>query len=717
MNGSDTLFDVTQDVLAACPNKFTDFVNHNIHYFGGGSGTGAGNMANNLQQTSPMSRALKSTEYCGKLVDTDSDPTTPSVAIQGTTEGLLVGLDGIAVVANAANACVPNGVKDNGSFPVPGQADYIVQSSFDVLRLLYGGLDHDGNYDCNGPRRRALVTNWNALYSTTCAAGGTACPNGLSHVWRRSDLSGTSDAFNTLVAFTGRGIGGNPSAPPVSVAQNAFCNSIDANMPSVAGGASPVFPVCSSTVPCPFGLQCDGAGHCNGPVCGANVACPTGFACSDPTSNPADGVCNKTQGGKSDFADFDPIRIPCLSSDATQSVCSAKAADGLGLVLPIFMGDTPNVTAADEYPQVDCDTGKCSLEFPNSAAQVTLQKLICPDGTAPLAGRCFMPFHVNADGTPNFQCRARKVLNHCFPLTASNDGRCYNKALVKPVTGRNANWALDNLNRSMGGSFFRIHANPTDPHPCNQADATLQIGCLTDSEPCSLGYAGREAALGTQKALAVDSGLGLVFPTDQNIIDLLTNTPPVYPLSRRLFFATLVGFNNLQGGENELAQCYGDNAIVGPAIKGRNFVQVPGGVQCLDYDETLPANATPLPGCASATNNNACVTNPPVIGPTQADVQAILSANCTTCHSGPTPPQGLDLTNVGAVVGTASNECATKLRINAGSSATSYLVDKILGAAQDGGCFQGVRMPASGPPFLTNYQIARIAAWIDTGAH
>src|SRR5262249_51631451 len=33
-------------------------------------------------------------------------------------------------------------------------------------------------------------------------------------------------------------------------------------------------------------------------------------------------------------------------------------------------------------------------------------------------------------------------------------------------------------------------------------------------------------------------------------------------------------------------------------------------------------------------------------GPTTADVQAILNANCTSCHSGPGSPRGLDWTNV-----------------------------------------------------------------------
>jgi hypothetical protein len=138
----------------------------------------------------------------------------------------------------------------------------------------------------------------------------------------------------------------------------------------------------------------------------------------------------------------------------------------------------------------------------------------------------------------------------------------------------------------------------------------------------------------------------------------------------------------------------------------------------LDYDETLGTGATPLPGCGSATNSNACLTSPPVISHpivSSADVQAVLNGHCIGCHSGPTPPRGLDLTNVNAVVGTPAVECAAKQRIQAGNARMSYLVDKVMGAAQDAGCFSGSRMPLGGP-FLNATDIATIVAWINAGA-
>ena len=169
---------------------------------------------------------------------------------------------------------------------------------------------------------------------------------------------------------------------------------------------------------------------------------------------------------------------------------------------------------------------------------------------------------------------------------------------------------------------------------------------LTDSDPCSIGYAGREAAksypgLGTPavppseplKALAVN-GTPPFTPAsvspdpDLALKNLLqpAGTTPFYSLARRLYFSTLYGFGNLKGGESELAQVLtGNNAIVGPAMASHGFVAVPGGVQCLDYPEELPTSDTPaanvqgtgnvaLGGCnLGLTGQNACVASPPII--------------------------------------------------------------------------------------------------------
>jgi pilus assembly protein FimV len=98
----------------------------------------------------------------------------------------------------------------------------------------------------------------------------------------------------------------------------------------------------------------------------------------------------------------------------------------------------------------------------------------------------------------------------------------------------------------------------------------------------------------------------------------------------------------------------------------------------------------------------------------KAAVQAILNANCVVCHGA---AGGQSLSDVSAVVGVASSECAPKVRVAAGSPTTSYLVDKLMGASQTaGGCFSGMRMPR-GRPALSAANITTIVNWIKAGAN
>jgi hypothetical protein len=102
---------------------------------------------------------------------------------------------------------------------------------------------------------------------------------------------------------------------------------------------------------------------------------------------------------------------------------------------------------------------------------------------------------------------------------------------------------------------------------------------------------------------------------------------------------------------------------------------------------------------------------------TRAQVQGILNGRCVYCHSLPTPPMGLVLTDVAAVVGAQSAECSAKLRIRAGSAQDSYLVDKLLGVSQSPcGCFMDQRMPLDDDP-LDDSDLNLIVSWINAGAH
>jgi hypothetical protein len=624
------LFDVTNAVIAGCPGQFSDFASQGITYLGGGSGVGAGAMGLDTQQVSPMSRALKNTEYCS----------IASPASSTLSEGLLVGIDGVAIAANITNSCsssVANGFGTAAAFAVTndgtatggtpvtcpgcdGSNNYTFANSFDALKVLYFGLTHDNTYSCSSPVRKSLIRNWTNLFSSDCAAGDTTCSAGLTHAWRRSDLSGTTDAFVSVL---------NP----------------------------------------PSGTLTNGKGAAVSVGIGTLSTVPTGAAKkSNPFCNSADAtaaVATVSYGGSSDLQDLDPVRTNCVSGK--DGVCenfknfgtSGSFAGDLGVVLPILLPDATSTLASDLYPPTACSTS-CVLVSPIKGNQLAnYPGYTCPGGSTPIAGNCFLPFAGSA-ASPDPRCIAANSTK-CVDLTGHPDGRQYNLATIVAATqipspqrgSAPFQFALDANKRILSaGGFYRIHSTTAganyggDPNTtgiCQQNDDTSQIGCLADSDPCSVGYAGREAAKAYEgpvtdnvsvsaplKALAVN-GTPPFTPSsvssdpDLALKNLLqpSGTTPLYPLSRRLYVATIYGFSNLLGGESELAACYGNNAIVTPIMGAHGFVAIPGGVQCLDYPETA-STSTPAPniqgagnvalgGCGFATDTNACTASPPSI--------------------------------------------------------------------------------------------------------
>lgn len=104
--------------------------------------------------------------------------------------------------------------------------------------------------------------------------------------------------------------------------------------------------------------------------------------------------------------------------------------------------------------------------------------------------------------------------------------------------------------------------------------------------------------------------------------------------------------------------------------------------------------------------------------PTNNDFQqiqdTIFTPICTACHTGANAPQGLRLdagNSYGLLVNAPSAEVPALLRVNPGNPDASYLVQKIQGNAA-----VGARMPANGPPFLSQAQIDLVRGWIAAGA-
>jgi len=90
---------------------------------------------------------------------------------------------------------------------------------------------------------------------------------------------------------------------------------------------------------------------------------------------------------------------------------------------------------------------------------------------------------------------------------------------------------------------------------------------------------------------------------------------------------------------------------------------------------------------------------------------------CVSCHTnvGRTPAAGLMLTHDAAydqIVNVPSTRKAGAIRVIPGDADNSYLVHKVEGLPD----ITGVRMPFSGPPYLTDGQILILKRWIALGA-
>jgi hypothetical protein len=451
----------------------------------------------------------------------------------------------VAGQPRAWSACAPGGITpDSGSFLLSdGVTTYTIQNAFDVLKVIYGGLDHNGNLDCNGDVRRSMVKNWGTLFSTSCGASPVGCAvDGLRHAWRRADLDPATAAFVTMVGFGARAIGNtpfvpNPPGPTLAPRTNPFCNSYDANTTDtwVVGGPvmGPAWPQCGLNSNCAQGFACDQptssppAGHCiwtqaAGGPCTSSAQCPklvysfNGVTGGFSGCNTTTGLCTTSDGGISDYqADWDPIRVRCLTPTTSpfgfDEVCSVDSTNlttrgggSLGLVLPLVLPDVANIPSTQEYPTVDCDPNTCDLVPPTTPASHIPPGFLCPDGNPPVLNRCWAPYHQDPTvATRQYNCRADKRTDHCFGLPnglANGEGRAYNKAQMKlDGTGQNL---IDAEGRIMSSSFYRLRgtlntrtpfSSPipgtnVDPTPCTAATAyATQVACLTAADTCSTG--------------------------------------------------------------------------------------------------------------------------------------------------------------------------------------------------------------------------------------
>jgi hypothetical protein len=127
---------------------------------------------------------------------------------------------------------------------------------------------------------------------------------------------------------------------------------------------------------------------------------------------------------------------------------------------------------------------------------------------------------------------------------------------------------------------------------------------------------------------------------------------------------------------------------------------------CAGNGSGLDANGDPITPGGGATE------------PLTADFQSIqdnvFTPICTKCHIGAGAPEGLQLDEAHSyalLVGVASTEQPSVLRVSAGDPDSSYIVRKL----QDTGGISGGQMPLGGP-YLPQSTIDVIRQWITAGA-
>ena len=99
--------------------------------------------------------------------------------------------------------------------------------------------------------------------------------------------------------------------------------------------------------------------------------------------------------------------------------------------------------------------------------------------------------------------------------------------------------------------------------------------------------------------------------------------------------------------------------------------------------------------------------------------QTVFTPRCSGCHDGSQPPNGalpgaMNLTSgmsFGSLVGVASLEQPTVMRVKSGEPDNSYVVHKLEGASD----ISGARMPFGGP-YLDQATINEVRSWIASGA-
>jgi hypothetical protein len=660
--GSDTLFDVTTAAIAGSGVTGS--------YIGGGSGNGQSAMVGGTQLTAPMSRMMNSgASLCTSTTHLPSGVTNASA--------IVIGLDAVDVIAStqSGGAAACNGSADNaGTGLVYSGGTNSFTSWKDALALIYGGKDlSTGAVDCAGTARATLVAKFSNLFQNACANGAAVCNDAthggaLWHAFRRDDASGTSDVFASVL-----GLSPSTSAAALNgFGTSPYCNALNWDN----GGTN---------ANCALGThkQWIGPGGVLDTVAndGVHRRPPPGTwgDVPDPSSGALGADVLPTS-----LQDNDPIRRTCLGgatnnpARAGEEVCNIEGT--LGLVISIPSSDfVAKVNHLSQYPTTASSGGFVAGSPPTvftcaNRGTGTKHAGECPNGDALLGGKCQVPI---CGTTATSQCVSTKatVAHFASRDVSHSDGRAYNLHMYDGTAAdgavgyikQNIVTATSTLALDFVGGAGRIHQVETAVAgltKCQLVDATDQIGCLVQADPCSIGYAGNGSTgwgdnnpSGTVASNNAAIRVNQIAPTATTV--RLLGQSGAYPLSRKLYLSSAIGFANVTGDELTLAQYESVASNIAPILATNGFISLgatsPNGTDapfCEDFNQQTV--------CAQSSNDNACARNPSGIpGEPGADPVAN-PTNSTVCGNG--KQELFEECDNGTANGTSGNACSVTCR-------------------------------------------------------
>jgi len=510
-----------------------------LNYIGGGSGTAEGGMVAGSQEIGPMSRFLAAGACKGA---------TPAQA-----QGHTVAFDGIGISSDADNT-----------------------------QCASGALAASGGFD---------VTDTTGAPVVNCPG----CDAGTNHYTLKGTSGAAADAWKDVLRLIYAGMEHNGG----SNIANQHCGS-DARR------------ILANT----YGLLFQG-----GCTTGECTQLAHAFRRDDLSGTtdtvitllglPAIGTIPFCNGDEQ--SDKDPIRRACTADD---DVCGKDGK--LGLVLPVFAPPDVDTTTINLYTTAACSpTNKLKIlpcqKTVDSGGVAHFQCADRPDGDGfNIAGGNLTP--VTDAGAPCICDTDPTKCKSLFTKPSTTDHRVFNLyarlpngnlvANAPPVDPDDPNQAKRTF--QVTHAYWRLRSTSVNNAKaaatlCTQTSDTRNIGCMSANGKCSIGYAGRESVdLSAQgvtggvpgsKALQVNA----LLPSDANVLSL------TYPLSRKLFLNSIVGFGNVQdplekGLASTAAGCYGDLPTVEAAAKQFGFVALPSSTtveECVDFDETTCNSIAP----------------------------------------------------------------------------------------------------------------------------